>query len=183
MLGYLPALRRLHQIIQRNRLVNLRANRRFAKPRITCKLGARRGLQQAKTVHEKLERLILRLDLMLLIQVITGHIAARMAGFRGTQNAPVGERYFAVRAAADTQIIPETPVIQVVLALITWFRVGRGFVLRITGCGQQLMPLLENIPQRVVVRQHRRARAKQRIRLYGQLIPGEMWRAQRNRLA
>ncbi|CSP73491.1 Uncharacterised protein [Shigella sonnei] len=45
------------------------------------------------------------------------------------------------------------------------------------------MPLFENIPQRVIVRQHRWSRTKQRIGFDGQLIPGKMRRIQFNGLA
>ncbi|MNP62865.1 hypothetical protein D3C76_1581950 [compost metagenome] len=106
-----------------------------------------------------------------------------MARFGGSQNTPVREGYFAVGTAANPQVVAKTPVVQVVLTLVARLCVGRGFVLLIPGGSQKPMALLENIPQRVIIRQHRRARTKQRVRLNGQLIPGEMRRVQFDGLA
>ncbi len=120
---------------------------------------------------------------MAALQITSFHIPTRMARLGGSQNTSVREGHFTVCAAANSQIIAKTPVVQVVLTLAAWLRIGRGFVLLIPGGSQQLVALLENIPQRVVIRQHRRARTKQRVRLNGQLIPGEVRRVQLNGLA
>ncbi len=85
-------------------------------------------------------------------------------------------------AAANSQIITKTPVVQIVLTLIARLRIRRRFVLLIPRRGQKLVALLEDIPQRVIVRQHRRTGTKQGVRLNGQLIPRQMRRIQFNRL-
>ncbi|MNC34095.1 hypothetical protein D3C75_825120 [compost metagenome] len=86
-------------------------------------------------------------------------------------------------ATANAKVIAKAPVVQVVLALITRFRVGRGFILLVARSSQKFVALLEDIPKRVVVRQFWRAGAEQSIRLNRQLIPREMRRVQFNRLA
>jgi len=97
-----------------------------------------------------------------------------MARLGGSQNTSVREGHFTVCPAANPQIIAKTPVVQVVLTLVAWLRIGRGFVLLIPGGSQQLVALLENIPQRVVIRQYRRTGTKQRVGFNGELIPGQM---------
>ena len=119
---------------------------------------------------------------MLTLQVAAFHIPARVTRFGGTQNASVREGHFAMCAAANSQIITKTPVVQIVLTLIARLRIRRRFVLLIPRRGQKLVALLEDIPQRVIVRQHRRTGTKQGVRLNGQLIPRQMRRIQFNRL-
>ncbi|MNG74102.1 hypothetical protein D3C79_325750 [compost metagenome] len=106
-----------------------------------------------------------------------------MLGFRGAQNAAVAEGQFAVRAAANPKIVAEAPVVEVVLALVARLGVGRGFILPVAGGAQQLVAAFEDVPQRVVVRQHRRPRAEQGVWLDGQLIPRQVRRVQSDRLA
>ena len=87
-----------------------------------------------------------------------------------------------MRTAADAKVVAKAPVVQVVLTLITRFSIGRCLILLITCRRQQTMSLLKDIPQGVVIRQHRRTGAKQSIRLNSQLIPGEMRRIEFDRL-
>ncbi|CSP59092.1 Uncharacterised protein [Shigella sonnei] len=58
-----------------------------------------------------------------------------MTRFSGTQNAPIREGDFAVRAAANTDVVTKSPVVEIVLALITGFGVSGSFILLITRCG------------------------------------------------
>ncbi|SVK46189.1 Uncharacterised protein [Acinetobacter baumannii] len=120
---------------------------------------------------------------MLLVHVVAAHEAARVFGLGGAQNAAVAEGHLAVCAAADPQIVAEAPVVEVVLALVARLGVGRGFVLLIAGGAQQLVAALEDVPQRIVVRQNRRARAEQGVRLDGQLIPRQVRRIEGDSLA
>ncbi len=120
---------------------------------------------------------------MLLVHVVAAHKAARVLGLGGAQDAPVAEGHLAVRAAADPQIVAEAPVVEVVLALVARFGIGRSFILLIAGGAQQLVAAFEDIPQRVVVRQNRRARAEQGVRLDGQLIPRQVRRIESDSLA
>ncbi|SQA99510.1 Uncharacterised protein [Cedecea neteri] len=94
---------------------------------------------------------------MLAVEVLSFHVATRMARFRRAHNSPVREGDFTVRTAANAKIVAKAPVVQVVLALVAWFRIGGGFILLVACGGEQLVALLENIPQRVVIRQLRRA--------------------------
>ncbi len=146
MLGDLPVLLVFLQIALSYRRVQLRTNRRFIKTGITAEFRARRGLQQAKTVHKELKRFIRLFHIMLTFEVAAFHIAARVAGFGGTQNAPVREGYLAVRAAADAKVVAKAPVVEIMLTLIARFGVSGSLVLLVAGGAQQLMPLLENIP-------------------------------------
>jgi hypothetical protein len=82
--------------------------------------SARARPQQPETVHKELERLIGFGDIMA-FEITPLHIATRMPRFGGTQNAPVRERHFTVRAAANTEIVAKTPVVKVVLTLIARF--------------------------------------------------------------
>ncbi len=146
MLGDLPVLLVFLQIALSYRRVQLRTDRRFIKTGITAEFRARRGLQQTKTVHKELKRFIRLFHIMLTFEVAAFHIAARVAGFGSTQNAPVGEGYLAVRAAADAKVVAKAPVIEIMLTLIARFGVSGSLVLLVAGGAQQLMPLLENIP-------------------------------------
>ena len=47
-----------------------------------------------------------------------------MTRFGGTQNATIQEGDFAVRAAANTDVVTKAPVVEIVLALITGFGVA-----------------------------------------------------------
>src|SRR5471030_2278093 len=126
-----------------------------------------RRLQQPEPVHEKLEREIRRLDPVAFIQVFSLHITAWVAYLDGAQYPAVGLGQFAVRAAADTEIVTETSIIEIVLALKTRLGIGRGFILPITGGGEQRITLLVDLPKRIIVGQYRWPGAKQRIGFNG----------------
>ncbi|MNX75728.1 hypothetical protein D3C86_1072140 [compost metagenome] len=95
----------------------------------------------------------------------------------GAQDLLVREiRHLAVGAAAYAQIVAKAPVVEVVAALIARLGVGRDLVLLITLGGEHGVTLLIDVPQGVILRQLGRLGGERRVRLYGELIPGEMGR-------
>ena len=120
----LPVFIAFTQVALGNSLIDLSTNNVLGKPGILSELRARRGLKQPETVHKELERLIGFGDITLAFEITPLHVATRMPRFGGTQNAPVRERNFAMRAAANTEIVAKTPVIKVVLTLIARLRIG-----------------------------------------------------------
>ncbi len=141
------------------------------------RLGGR--LEQPEPVHEVFQRQIARAHLPLLVQIGAARvqIAFRVLHLGGAQDLLVGEvRHLAVGAAADPQIVAEAPVVEVVAALVARLGIGRDLVLLIALGGQHGVALLVDVPQGVVFRQLGRLGGKRRVRLYGELIPGEVRR-------
>ena len=139
MLGNLPVLLVFLQVALGYRRVQLRADRRFLKSGIAAKFSARRGLQQAKTVHKELKRFIRFFHIMLTLKVTAFHIPARVACFGGPQNASVREGDLAVRAAADAEVVAKAPVVEIMLTLEAWLSIGGRLVLLIAGGNDLLL--------------------------------------------
>ncbi|MNV25249.1 hypothetical protein D3C71_1163410 [compost metagenome] len=95
----------------------------------------------------------------------------------GAQDLLVREiRHLAVGAAADAQIVTKAPVVEVVAALIARLGVGRDLVLLVTLGGEHGVTLLVDVPQSVIFRQLGGLGGERGVRLYGELIPGEVRR-------
>lgn len=133
--GNLPVLLAFGQIALGNSLVDWLTNNRFRKPGIVDKFGARRALQQPKTIHKELKGFIVITHVTLAFQVTSLHITAWVTGFGGAQDPAAREGDFTVGTAANTQIVAKAPVVQIMLALITGFGIGRRFVLLIARGG------------------------------------------------
>ena len=82
------------------------------------------------------------------------HVGARMAQTR-LANDPVVERKLAVGAGADSQVIAELPVVQVVPAGVPFATVGRNFVVAQPRCGSPVLDQLLHVGGEFVVGQRR----------------------------
>ncbi|MNI30002.1 hypothetical protein D3C73_838310 [compost metagenome] len=138
------------------------------------------AFSQAQRVHQEFERhfvvgqrFLASLEAFRRIQVIL-----RQAGFPGADNAPVRVTELAVGTGTDADEVAKTPVVEVVSRRATGQGIGRDFVLCVTVFGQQRLPGLLDVPQRVVFRQCRRLVPEHRVRFQGQLIPRQVCRFQ-----
>ena len=105
-----------------------------------------------------------------------GHIIMWLALLRIAHYLPVGEADFAVGAGADTQVIAEGPVVEVVAATITRLAVSRHLVLAVVRRRQQLLASVLNIRQGILDWQQRRPFVEDGIGLDRQLVPGQVRR-------
>ena len=106
-------------------------------------------------------------------QILLRPLPAQLA-----QHAVV-QRQLAVRTGADTQIVAEVPVVEVVPALAAGLREGRGFVVLVTGCRQSGFDRILHVGAQVRLRQRRRAGGKGGVGFDRQLIAREVSRRER----
>ncbi|VXA89346.1 hypothetical protein AERO8C_90050 [Aeromonas veronii] len=140
-------------------------------------LGGR--FKQAEAVHKVFEWQIVCRHLPLLVQIgaTLVQIPFRMLHLGSAQDLLIREiGHLAMGATADPQIVTKAPVVEIVMALVALFGISRDLVLAITAGGEHGVALLVDIPQGVIFRQFGRLGGKRRVRLYGELIPGEVRR-------
>ena len=147
--GDLPALTAIQQELILDGLLQSGGNGCLAEAGALREFVFGHGLEQAKAIHEIFERQLIGSDGPALIQIGSRRvqIALGMLDFYCALNDPGRSiRQFAMGAAADTQIVTEAPIVQIVSALKPGLGIGRNFVLSIAGRQQEGMALLLDIP-------------------------------------
>lgn len=87
----------------------------------------------------------------------------------------------AVGTRADAEVVAEVPVVEVVPALPARPREGRGFVVPVAGLAEPCLDHLLHVGGKIVVGQRRRRGVEGCIGLEGEVIAGQMGRAEADR--
>ena len=87
-----------------------------------------------------------------------------------------GKRDLRMRSGANPQIIAESPIVQVVAALVARTGMRRGFIVYVAGRAQLGIDQVPDVRGQLIVWKLRRMTMEQGVRLDRQMIKGDVWR-------
>src|ERR1041384_5425775 len=131
------------------------------------------AVDQAKGVQHELERQLRRRHPALFHPRVWLHVLSGLLGARVARHA-VGEAQLAVRAGADSQVVAELPVVEVVAAAPAGASEGRSLVVLVTRGAELLFDDELHVGGDVVLGKRGRLAPEHGIRLESQLVRGNM---------